>query len=57
MLNDCVPKGQRDLEREFSADEREAYKGTPSEETEKEKQNVIQRRKSAIKSGFSTLIP
>jgi len=36
--------GQRDLERKFSAEEREVYKGTLSDETEIKKQNPIKKK-------------
>ena len=40
--------GQADLVRKSLADEREAYKGTPSEETKIENKKTIKRRKSEI---------
>ena len=38
-------QGQRGLERKISAEEREAYKGTQSDETEIEKQNFPKMKK------------
>ena len=40
-------RGQRDLERKSSADERELYNGTASEETKIEQKNSIKMEKTA----------
>ena len=47
------PHQQRDFEHKFSADDREAYKSTPREETEITNKNLIKMEKTAR---FSTLI-
>ncbi len=48
--------GRADLERKFSADERELYMNTVSEETKIEKQKHNKMRKIHFFSGFPTLI-
>ena len=52
ILNE-TESGQTDLERKFSADEREPYKGTVSEETEIEQKNSIKMEKT---TGFQPKI-
>ena len=54
ILNENSASGQTDLEQKSLAEEREAYKGTPSEETRIKQKTLMKIQEN---HRFSTLIP